>query len=120
MPRCDSSWPRLKRSKQTCAPCNKILAEPLVLVDRLALQALQAEYLRSATELWNGALGAATVSDAPRPVLKDRRFAGAEWSASPSSAYAAQMYLLNARTLMQMAESLEADPKTKARVRFAV
>ena len=35
-------------------------------------------------------------------------------------AYTAQMYLLNARTLMQMAESVQGDAKTKARIRFAV
>jgi polyhydroxyalkanoate synthase len=32
----------------------------------------------------------------------------------------AQMYLLNARTLMQMAEAVQGDAKTKARIRFAV
>ena len=52
--------------------------------------------------------------------IADRRFAAPDWSANAASAYAAQMYLLNARTLMQMADSLEGDAKTKARVRFAV
>ena len=41
-------------------------------------------------------------------------------SANPAAALTAQLYLLNARAMMQMAESVEADPKTKARIRFAV
>ena len=37
-----------------------------------------------------------------------------------ASAYVAQMYLLNARTLMQLAENLQGDEKTRQRIRFAV
>jgi polyhydroxyalkanoate synthase subunit PhaC len=69
------------------------------------------------------AAGGATASKpaaSGKPVINDRRFAGSEWTSNPASAFAAQMYLLNARTLMQMAESLQGDAKTKARVRFAV
>ena len=43
-----------------------------------------------------------------------------DWLENPAAAYTAQMYLLNARTLMQMADSMQGDAKTKARVRFAV
>ena len=57
---------------------------------------------------------------APRRALADRRFAAKEWAENPAAAYTAQMYLLNARTLMQMAEAVEGDAKTKARIRFAV
>ena len=57
---------------------------------------------------------------AEHPPLGDRRFAGKEWTSQPSSAFLAELYLLNARTLMQLAESLEGDEKTKARIRFAV
>src|SRR5678815_5412794 len=42
------------------------------------------------------------------------------WAASPANAYLAEMYLLNARTLLGMVESLQADEKTRARVRFSV
>jgi polyhydroxyalkanoate synthase len=78
---------------------------------------LQADYLKNATLLWNQAIGTGASGNGG---LKDRRFAGAEWAGNPMSAYLAQMYLLNARTMMQMAESVEGDPKTKARLRFAV
>ena len=79
-----------------------------------ALAELQKTYLQQSTELWNQTLHAQA---APPP---DRRFAAKEWAANPASAYTAQMYLLNARTLMQMAESVQGDEKTRQRIRFAV
>ncbi len=78
---------------------------------------LQAEYLEAATSLWNRVLQPGDAS-AAKPA--DRRFAAAEWAANPSSAFLAEMYLLNARTLLGMADQLQGDEKTRARVRFAV
>ena len=74
------------------------------------------------TGLWNQALQGLTqaAAGAPAPALADRRFAAKEWADNPAAYYNAQMYLLNARTLMQMAEAVEGDAKTKQRVRFAV
>ncbi len=89
-----------------------------------ALQQLQRDYVEGATALWNGMLhglapnGAATAAAAPK--LQDRRFAAQEWAQNPAAAYTAQMYLLNSSTLTKMAEAVEGDAKTKARIRFAV
>ena len=82
---------------------------------------LQSDYLKSVTDIWNQTLLATTqgAPAAPGP-LADRRFAGQEWLQNPAAAYTAQMYLLNARTMMQLAESVHGDEKTKARIRFAV
>ena len=82
---------------------------------------IQADYLKSATEVWNGSLHALNgdLDVKPGPIA-DRRFASNEWLANPASAFTAQMYLLNARALKQMAEGVEGDAKTKARIRFAV
>jgi polyhydroxyalkanoate synthase len=82
-----------------------------------ALAKLQADYLAGAIEVWNRVLQPGSV---PKGSPGDRRFAASEWSASPGSAYLAEMYLLNARTLLGMVESLQADEKTRSRVRFAV
>jgi len=79
-----------------------------------AVAELQASYLKQSSELWNQTLQ----TQAAPP--SDRRFAAKAWTTHPASAYMAQMYLLNARTLMQMADSLEGDEKTRARIRFAV
>ncbi len=74
---------------------------------------LQQDYVREATELWNQSLQA-------NPPLKDRRFKNEAWSLNPLASFTAAVYLLNARTLMAMAEAVEGDEKTKNRVRFAV
>ena len=78
------------------------------------LAELQTEYLKASTDLWNQ-----TLHSADTVALRDRRFAAGDWS-NPASAYIAQMYLLNARTMLRMAESIEGDEKTRQRIRFAV
>jgi polyhydroxyalkanoate synthase len=79
------------------------------------LAELQADYLKQATALWNASLG-----QGEAPPVSDRRFAAPEWRANPLASFITQLYLLNGRTLQQMAASVEADDKTKARIRFAV
>lgn len=79
-----------------------------------AMAELQGAYMKQATELWNQTLQSA----APAPT--DRRFAAQDWASSPAATYTAQMYLLNARALMQMADCLQGDEKTRQRIRFAV
>ncbi len=80
------------------------------------LAEVQSSYLKQATELWNQSL---QPGQSATPAA-DRRFAAPAWGSNPAAAYIAQMYLLNARTLMQMADSLEGDAKTKQRIRFSV
>ena len=91
---------------------------------------LQTDYIQQATALWNQSLqqfqafaGSAldqSAAVAEKPVLADRRFAAPDWVSNPASAFTAQFYLLNARTLMSMADQLQGDEKTKQRIRFAV
>ncbi|MDQ2780160.1 MAG: class I poly(R)-hydroxyalkanoic acid synthase [Pseudomonadota bacterium] len=94
-----------------------------------AMLQMQADYVRGATELWNQSLtqgfgeGGNPLGKTPRHTptpLPDRRFGAAEWVGNPATAYIAQMYLLNARTLMQMADAVETDDKTRARIKFAM
>ncbi len=82
------------------------------------LTQIQADYLKNATDLWNQSLQ--SLQGGAPAKLGDRRFGSTEWATNPASAYTAQMYLLNARVLLQMADSVEGDAKTKARIRFAV
>src|SRR4051794_6325537 len=72
-----------------------------------ALAAAQADYLAEATTIWNRLL----MPSAAAPVLSDRRFASPDWAANPSSAFLAEMYLLNARTLLRLAKSVDGDAK---------
>jgi polyhydroxyalkanoate synthase subunit PhaC len=77
------------------------------------LQELQQRYLQEAGQLWNQGLHAS-------PVSTDKRFATDAWASNPVAAFSAAAYLLNARTLMGLADAVQADAKTKARIRFAV
>jgi polyhydroxyalkanoate synthase len=91
-----------------------------------ALSQVQTDYIKEAADLWNQSLqrlqSPAAAND-PKTHGKhaaDRRFAGQEWLENPAAAYVAQMYLLNARTLLQLADQVQGDEKTRARIRFAV
>jgi polyhydroxyalkanoate synthase len=77
------------------------------------MQALQQAYLQEASDLWTN-----TVKGAEK--LSDRRFSNEAWSANPLAGFTAAAYLLNSKTLESMADAVEADAKTRARIRFAV
>ena len=81
-----------------------------------ALAAAQRDYIAEATSIWNRLL----MPPAAPPALGDRRFASAEWAGNPSAAFLAEMYLLNSQTLLRLVKNAEGDPKTLARLRFAV
>lgn len=91
-----------------------------------ALSALQADYMAQASALWNQSIGAAAppngaTQPATRPEpLGDRRFSAAAWADNPMASFTARLYLLNARTLMGLADSVTGDEKTRERIRFAV
>jgi len=85
-----------------------------------ALSKLQADYMAQATSMWNNALTGFQKDGKTAAPVGDKRFSAEAWGQNPAAALAAQTYLLNARTLMQMAESVQGDAKTKARIRFAV
>lgn len=76
------------------------------------LQALQQQYLQDASTLMSQGF-----SNHP---TTDKRFTDAAWASNPVAGYTAAVYLLNARTLMGLADAVEADAKTRSRIRFAV
>ena len=110
------SWLKLFQSLQgaTTSPGQAALplAEHPVSIPPDKLQALQQQYLQD--------LGQLLQQGASAPVSGDRRFAGPAWSENPLAAMSASAYLLNARFLMSMAEAVQADAKTRARIRFAI
>ena len=67
------------------------------------LQALQQAYLTEAADLWNKGLTATPPGD--------KRFASDAWMSNPVSAFSAAVYLLNARTLLGLAEAADTDPE---------
>jgi len=76
------------------------------------LKAIQEQYVAEAGELWRQGFAATPAGD--------RRFSNEAWTHNPLSAFAAAVYLLNARTLLGMADAVDADAKTRARLRFAI
>jgi len=90
----------------------KQVPPPKITFSQAKLQELQQQYLREATALWTQAPS--------KPAATDKRFSGEAWSSNPVAAYTAANYLLNTRTLMGLADAVEADEKTRARLRFAV
>jgi polyhydroxyalkanoate synthase len=105
---------------------NAVMGDAWKRISGLSLPAatlaeLQRSYVEGATALWNQTLhNLGGNGQGERTAVPDRRFAAEEWAANPAAAYMAQMYLLNSRTLTRLAEAVEGDAKTKARVRFAV
>jgi len=90
--------------------------QPAIRFDSAKLQALQQRYIEDASALWNQGLQAS----ADASLASDRRFSAEAWKANPVSKFSASAYLLNSRTMMDLAEAVEGDEKTRARVRFAV
>ena len=90
----------------------KMAELPKVSIDPEKLQSIQQQYMADATDLWRQGFAA-------RPE-GDKRFASDAWGSNPLAAFSAAVYLLNGRTLLNMAEAIDADEKTKARLRFAI
>jgi polyhydroxyalkanoate synthase len=101
-----TQWTQALQSVQHGAP-----GLPSIRFAAEKLQELQTAYVHEASQLWNQGL-----TDRPAPA--DKRFAGDAWSRNPVAAFSASVYLLNARTLLGLAEAADTDVKTKARLRF--
>ena len=84
-----------------------------VKFDPAKLLELQKQYFEDAAKLWQQTAQTATN-------LPDKRFAADAWKHNPASQFTAAAYLLNAKALQNMADAVEADDKTKARIQFAV
>jgi polyhydroxyalkanoate synthase len=102
-------------------------ALPSAAIPSDKLQALQTDYLRECGELIERAMklaspltgaGGGAADAASLPDLPDRRFRSEAWKSVPAYAFAAAWYLLNSRYLTQLAEAVDADAKTRERIRF--
>ena len=92
---------------------NPVAKHPKIKFSPEKLQSLQHQYMKEAADLWADSIqGNLTVTD--------RRFANEAWATSPVATFTAASYLLNAKTLVQLADAVDTDAKTRARIRFAV
>ncbi|MYN43025.1 class I poly(R)-hydroxyalkanoic acid synthase [Duganella sp. FT109W] len=79
-----------------------------------AMEALKQSYLQDFGALWQDLLSGKT------PAVSDRRFNSAAWQGNPMTAFNAAAYLLNAKFLNAMVETVDVTPQQKQKIRFAV
>lgn len=91
-------------------------AFPGIKIAPAQLAEIQQRFMQGFTDLWR----AMAAGDQQQVQLTDRRFAGDAWRSNAPYRYAAAFYLLTARAMSEMADAVEADAKTRQRIRFAV
>jgi polyhydroxyalkanoate synthase len=79
-----------------------------------AMEKLKHQYLQDFGDLWQGFLSGKT------PDVSDRRFSSSAWQGNPMSSFNAASYLLNAKFLNAMVDTVETTPQQKQKIRFAV
>jgi polyhydroxyalkanoate synthase len=102
-------------SMQSSPPATNAL--PALQFDAAKMLEIQQTYIKEASTLWNQGLAPNSAAASASP---DRRFSAEAWQTNPLAHFSASSYMLNSQALMGMAEAVEGDEKTKARVRFAV
>ena len=107
-----ASWMRWWMRAAPPAP-----ALPGLTISPQRLLDLQDGYVKAMTEIWNDFV---THPDRAAAPIRDSRFSDPAWQENSLASFAARTYLVNAEFMNQLAASIEADPKTKARIRFAV
>jgi polyhydroxyalkanoate synthase len=90
------------------------IADQTPTIDPEVMSRLQQDYMQQFSALWQDMLASKV------PSLTDKRFKAPEWQANPMSAFNAAAYLLNSRYLTAMADAMDAPPKVKQKVRFAI
>jgi polyhydroxyalkanoate synthase len=79
-----------------------------------AMEKLKNQYLQDFGTLWQDFLSGKT------PDVSDRRFSSSAWQGNPMSSFNAASYLLNAKFLSAMVDTVETTPQQKQKIRFAV
>ena len=90
---------------------------PQVAISPERMLELQQSYVQRLNALWQDFVAHPEKSAAP---IHDSRFSDSAWQKNSWASFYARAYLLNAEFMNQLAESVNADRKTKKRVKFAV
>ena len=107
-----ASWMRWWMQAAPRAP-----ALPGLSISPQRLAELQDSYIKAMTAVWNDFVAHPDRASAP---IRDTRFSDPAWQENSLASFAARTYLINAEFMNELAGNVEADPKTKARVQFAV
>ncbi|WP_085318208.1 class I poly(R)-hydroxyalkanoic acid synthase [Derxia lacustris] len=93
------------------------------LIEPSKLAEIQSDYMRELGELmranWPAGNAENTAAPKGKPVA-DRRFQAPEWNDGGTYEMLSRIYMLNARTLTRLAEAVDAEPRVKRRISFAV
>ena len=108
-----AGMPDMAQAWKAAVPEPGALPENALSLDPEKLLELQRQYL-------DGAKAMCEQGGAQALLAKDKRFNTQSWADNPLTAATAATYLLNSRMLMGLAEAVQADEKTRNRVRFAV
>lgn len=111
-PKAWPGWPQ--PAQMDLKPVAATFTEMGAAIAPATLAQLQKDYAQELTSLWQDA-----ITSKPSPI-KDRRFAAPEWKSHSLYWFNAALYLLNAKFLTAMSDAVQATPKTKQRIRFAV
>ena len=95
------SWSRALQSFQQIEPQGVAGTASEIKLAPDKLQELNKQYVEEAGKLWLQGL-----QGVPAPQPSDKRFAGQGWAENPVAAFSAAAYLLNARTLMGLADAV--------------
>ncbi|OEZ98909.1 class I poly(R)-hydroxyalkanoic acid synthase [Duganella sp. HH101] len=79
-----------------------------------AMEQLKNQYMQDFVELWQEFLSGKT------PEVGDRRFTSSAWQGNPMSSFNAASYLLNAKFLNAMVDTVDTSGQQKQKIRFAV
>ena len=88
------------------------MSQPLAHIPPERLSAIQMDYLKRLSEVLSSESGA------QKTAALDRRFASGEWQKLSPFSMMAALYVLNSQTLMSMAEAVQADTKTRNKIKF--
>ncbi|MGA8009859.1 MAG: class I poly(R)-hydroxyalkanoic acid synthase [Thiomonas sp.] len=113
------TWSSMLRSASSEAQPATLPGLPQIHIDPVRVQVLQQRYLDEFRQLW-GTLLAQDTASAAEPIGNDRRFSAGAWGENRISSYTAGLYLLGARALFDLADSVQADESTRQKLRFAV
>jgi polyhydroxyalkanoate synthase len=83
-------------------------------IDPVLASRLQQDYTEQLSALLRG------FYEQKPPAATDKRFFSEDWQSSQLHAFTAAAYLLNARFLLALADAVQAPPKKKQKIRFAV
>lgn len=104
----------LQRQPLDTRPITATIKEFGATIDPSVMAQLQSDYMQQMAALWHDMLASRM------PLIADRRFASAEWQSNPLHAFNAAAYLLNGRFLNAMADAVQATPRAKLKIKFAV